>query len=1333
MIEGWGPTSGSDVLNVDESGETDSNDGTLTSTTLTGLQMATAGITYTGFEHLNIWLGTAGDRFFVDSTHTGTTQLYAGSGTEAANAIDDQVWVNTTSGVTSLFGEEGNDTIRVNVAPVGSWTFARTHQNGIGAVLNLLGGGGTDEYTVHLANAGDALINVVDQGAPDDGVDTLLIEGADVVAGLANEPDDLFLVRQGFVALINDSDGIAGVSAGDGVERVNYDSAINGRLTILGLGGDDHFVVDDNSAITTLDGGEGNDTFQIGQIFNTPRADIPGLYTAAAHGIADADQFGTTAVVIGIVVVGGTTIFNPVTDPFDQAKADAVNAAIDAALPAGNGVQGIGWLSSGVSFATTVFGGAGADVFSVYRNQAPLRLEGEDGNDEFVVRGFVAVPDRGALAQANTELNGGAGDDLIQYTANAPVSIEGGDGFDSLVVLGTPFPDGFVVTATGIFGAGLTVTYGGVEKVELDTLEGDDSIFVLSTATTVVTTVVGGLGDDLIEVVGDVTEVIRSTIASFAYQPHTLDRIGGPLILNGGRSPDADRSLAPAVMLPTETDDDSVNGTQVDPGTGSDESLDVDRVNVYDDASPVDGTGQLTHRTTSAGVAIENPGYALVGLGMGGDLVLDQGPAGAPDLIRFGGGITYAGFEVVEILLGPKKQSLTIDATPSDVVTVVHGGGDDDTFTVLHSGGLNVVAGPLVLYGDTSENGLEAGGRYSGVSGVASGNALAFSNPGNDTIDGVAAQAVLTIFSGPGDDVLVGGQLGDQIAGGTGDDIVLGQAGDDHIYGDSEFNVDIDVLVGLIRDPLDDTEALEVVSGAAPGSDLIRGDAGNDVLFGDHGEITQTDGTRRILSTANVIVAATTDHALGAIDVIYGNAGDDSIFGGNGADWLYGGNSVGPLPAPFSARLVQATSSTETVIGGHARRPQRLPGPGLRPRPRPRRQRSRPVDDEPGARPLRDHGREPGNRRRRHDPGQRGRRRDRRGRRAGHRRRGVGQRRRARRPGPRRLGRNPGGDDPYRDDHAVQRGRRHHRRRRRPGHRARRYRLRHGAGRQRPRPRVRRLRPSHRDVDAELLPLASATPAFTFASIDTTDAGGAGDVIDGGADDDLLLGQQGDDVIRSAAAATTTSSAATTWPAASTPATASTAAPGFDVIAGDNATILRRGPADLAAASGTLIATTLAGRCRQTAAAHEPDGAPGPRRSTLLDHSATTPAGALRQRLHRGRRRRRHDLRPARQRRDPGRRLDRHVTASAPRRERRPNAARICSDRRRSSAATDGDDYIEGGGGNDVIFGNLGQDDIIGGSSSLFSLTTRRASGPTAPTSSSAAPGTRPTRPQRRR
>ena len=35
--------------------------------------------------------------------------------------------------------------------------------------------------------------------------------------------------------------------------------------------GNDYFAVDDNSAITTLDGGKGDDTFQIGQLYGSQR------------------------------------------------------------------------------------------------------------------------------------------------------------------------------------------------------------------------------------------------------------------------------------------------------------------------------------------------------------------------------------------------------------------------------------------------------------------------------------------------------------------------------------------------------------------------------------------------------------------------------------------------------------------------------------------------------------------------------------------------------------------------------------------------------------------------------------------------------------------------------------------------------------------------------------------------------------------------------------------------------------------------------------------------------------------------------------------------------
>ena len=70
-------------------------------------------------------------------------------------------------------------------------------------MLNLHGEGDTDQYTVNLAGQGNALINVLDNGAPDDGVDTLIVNGADTVVGVSNQPNDTFLLRRDLVALLN--------------------------------------------------------------------------------------------------------------------------------------------------------------------------------------------------------------------------------------------------------------------------------------------------------------------------------------------------------------------------------------------------------------------------------------------------------------------------------------------------------------------------------------------------------------------------------------------------------------------------------------------------------------------------------------------------------------------------------------------------------------------------------------------------------------------------------------------------------------------------------------------------------------------------------------------------------------------------------------------------------------------------------------------------------------------------------------------------------------------------------------------------------------------------
>ena len=180
-------------------------------------------------------------------------------------------------------------------------------------------------------------------------------------------------------------------------------------------------------------------------------------------------------------------------------------------------------------------GGQGDDTFTVYSNQAAVRLEGDDGNDLFTVRAFalaatvntgtpneeidwidpqqmIARPKltAGFSTAAETAIRTGAGNNQVEYNINAPVSVDGGNGFDKLVVLGTEFADHIVVTSKGIFGAGLTVTYQNIEVLEIDALEGDDTIDVLSTQAGVVTRVIGGLGNDQINVAGDVAGPVVS-------------------------------------------------------------------------------------------------------------------------------------------------------------------------------------------------------------------------------------------------------------------------------------------------------------------------------------------------------------------------------------------------------------------------------------------------------------------------------------------------------------------------------------------------------------------------------------------------------------------------------------------------------------------------------------------------------------------------------------------------------------------------------------------------------------------------------------------------------
>ena len=172
--------------------------------------------------------------------------------------------------------------------------------------------------------------------------------------------------------------------------------------------------VDGNSSITTLDAGAGADRFQIGQF----------------HGVLDADNPEGAAFHLGSA---------PGDEPSNIIRTTR------------------GYITAGPSQALVAKGGDGGDTFTVYSNKAEIRLEGDAGNDLFVVRAFALadedfnpIIDQYSVAGRNI-INTGTGEDQVTYNLNAPVSIDGGSGYDKVVVLGTEFGDAFVIREDGVF------------------------------------------------------------------------------------------------------------------------------------------------------------------------------------------------------------------------------------------------------------------------------------------------------------------------------------------------------------------------------------------------------------------------------------------------------------------------------------------------------------------------------------------------------------------------------------------------------------------------------------------------------------------------------------------------------------------------------------------------------------------------------------------------------------------------------------------------------------------------------------------------------------------
>jgi Ca2+-binding RTX toxin-like protein len=181
---------------------------------------------------------------------------------------------------------------------------------------------------------------------------------------------------------------------------------------------------------------------------------------------------------------------------------------------------------------------------------------------------------------------------------------------------------------------------------------------------------------------------------------------------------------------------------------------------------------------------------------------------------------------------------------------------------------------PLVIYGDTSQDGVWYSGHAHDVLGMEFGEkpfdpfpqltdgeneddewVFPLANPyklaGNDVIDASALFASapagslpsvgFTAYGGAGNDTIYGSQAGDHLAGGSGDDLIIGNRGVDHIYGDSGVNVSVFTRAlsfdTIDASPLPSADPNTKTNGTTiqPVKSKLRDrmDAGRDVIFGD--------------------------------------------------------------------------------------------------------------------------------------------------------------------------------------------------------------------------------------------------------------------------------------------------------------------------------------------------------------------------------------------------------------------------------------------------------------------------------------------------------------------
>jgi Ca2+-binding RTX toxin-like protein len=761
-------------------------------------------------------------------------------------------------GVEALSGDE----VTATAAQFAAFTTIESYFPGGITHLNLASGGSVD-FSKNATNA----------------VYVMASDGNDVIRGTTGA-DTLFAGRG--------EDELFGGAGDDTFGRAfrTYGGLDTGADHLWGEDGNDTFTIESIGGTIAMDGGSGDDKFNLVRGLVGSVEGGSGVDTISGLDIHDLTISGVER------LVGGTTAtaaqFTSFTSIGNAYGAGLINLVLAAAgtVNFSLNVQAGSWVSvTGSSGADKITGTDGADT-----------LNGGDGEDTL---------DGGAGADT---LNGGAGYDVASYaSAKSGVTVNlattnaqntGGGGVDTLIgiegLVGSAFDDTLYAgfgRAVMEGGAGDDKLYGGAGDDYLLGGLGNDHLYGSAGADTLN----GGAGLDFVrydlssvgvsvnlstgvasggDAQGDVLTEIEGVVGSNggdALFGDNADNVfygqGGADVLVGGNGNDMLDGGSGSDMLHGGSGNDIING-----GDGYDVAnyataesgvvVDLTKTGPQDTVGA--GVDTLTGIESVIGSAYNDVLYAVAGNGA------VEGGAGDDKLY---------GTATADRLLGGLGADHLYGSAGGDIL----GGGADFDFARydFSSAGVSIDLGGGVIGGGDAEGDslieIEGivGSAFADVIFGGSGDNIFYGQGGNDVLKG-----------GAGNDILDGGDGDDNLEGGSGGDILRGGAGYDVALFNEFSGVVVNLTTGVnggaaASDVLIDIEGLQ---GSAFYADDLTGDGGKNSIYGQGGD-----------------------------DVLRGMAGDDVIDGGSGSDHLYGGTGADVLRGGAQVDLARYDNAAEGV------------------------------------------------------------------------------------------------------------------------------------------------------------------------------------------------------------------------------------------------------------------------------------------------------------------------------------------------------------------------------------------------------------------------------------